>query len=79
MVVDLPLSSERTCNWMPDLDGIAHSEGDDVILKIARDAKIIRNSRKMTKSMLKDVVFPEKTTILNGKLYTIYGGGDQRI
>ncbi len=66
---------EDLLNWMPDLDGIAHSEGDDVILKIARDAKIIRNSRKMTESMLKDVVFPEKTTILNGKLYTIYGGG----
>ena len=62
-------------NWMPDLDGIAHSEGDDVILKIARDAKIIRKSRKLNKRMLADVVFPEKTTILNGKLYTIYGGG----
>jgi radical SAM superfamily enzyme YgiQ (UPF0313 family) len=26
-------------NWIPELDGVAHSEGDDVIVKIAYDAK----------------------------------------
>ena len=29
--------------WMPEIDGIAHSEGDDVILKMAHDARVIRN------------------------------------
>jgi radical SAM superfamily enzyme YgiQ (UPF0313 family) len=28
-------------NWIPELDGVAHSEGDDVIVKIAYDAKQI--------------------------------------
>lgn len=28
--------------YVPDLDGVAHSEGDDVIIKIAYDAQIIR-------------------------------------
>ncbi|MBI2003515.1 MAG: hypothetical protein HYS78_00835, partial [Parcubacteria group bacterium] len=28
--------------FLPEIDALAHSEGDDVILKIARDAKIIR-------------------------------------
>ncbi len=27
--------------WIPELDGIAHSEGDDIIVKIAYDAKVI--------------------------------------
>ncbi|OGM98956.1 MAG: hypothetical protein A2915_03260 [Candidatus Yanofskybacteria bacterium RIFCSPLOWO2_01_FULL_41_34] len=42
-------------NYIPELDAIAHSEGDDVIVKICHDAKIIRqngfnsalNSRKL--------------------------------
>jgi len=29
-------------NWIPELDGIARSEGDDAILIIARDAKLIK-------------------------------------
>jgi len=29
-------------NYIPELDGVAHSEGDDVIVKIAHDAKIIK-------------------------------------
>ncbi len=29
-------------NWIPELDAIAHSEGDDIIVKIAFDAKTIR-------------------------------------
>ncbi|MTI43559.1 radical SAM superfamily enzyme YgiQ (UPF0313 family) [Roseibium hamelinense] len=29
-------------DWIPELDAIAHSEGDDVILKIGHDAKVLR-------------------------------------
>jgi len=30
-------------NWIPELDAIAHSEGEDVIIKMAYDARMIRN------------------------------------
>ena len=30
-------------HWIPELDAIAHSEGEDVIIKMAYDARIIRN------------------------------------
>ena len=29
-------------DWIPELDGVAHSEGDDITLKIALDAKTLR-------------------------------------
>ena len=29
--------------WIPQLDGIAKSEGDDIILDIAKDVKAIRD------------------------------------
>ncbi len=61
--------------WMPDLDGIAHSEGDDVILKIARDAKKIKKIQNISAVEHADIIFPEKTKKLNGKTYAIYGGG----
>ena len=28
--------------WLPELDGVSHSEGDDVIIKMTYDAKVIR-------------------------------------
>ena len=31
-------------NYIPELDAVAHSEGDDVIVKICHDAKIIRRN-----------------------------------
>lgn len=34
---------ENLLLWIPELDGICHSEGDDAILKIAYDAKLIRD------------------------------------
>ncbi len=30
-------------DWIPELDAVSHSEGDDIILKIAQDAKTIRD------------------------------------
>ncbi len=30
-------------DWIPELDAVSHSEGDDVVLKMALDAKLIRD------------------------------------
>jgi radical SAM superfamily enzyme YgiQ (UPF0313 family) len=47
--------------WIPELDGVAHSEGDDIILKIAFDAKIIHE-------------YGLKSAINSGKLDPYYLG-----
>ena len=46
---------EELFNWMPELDAIAHSEGDEIVLKIARDAKYVYGSRHKNKK-IEDIV-----------------------
>ena len=64
-------------HWIPELDGIAHSEGDDVILKMAYDAKMIRNLgvEKATRSGKLGPYFIE---IVNGRPRFYYDGGRQK-
>lgn len=52
-------------DWIPELDAVSHSEGDDIILKIAQDAKNI-------KSMGTDRAY--KAGKLDPYLYDIRGG-----
>ena len=48
-------------NWIPELDGVARSEGDDAILVIAKDAKLIKE-------------MGIKNAINSGKLSPFYKG-----
>lgn len=66
---------EDLLNWMPELDGIAHSEGDRIILKIAHDANLIKNNKCLSNSEKAAIIAPAKTVIKDGKLYAIYAGG----
>ena len=66
---------EDLFNWMPDLDGVAHSEGDNIVIKIARDAYLINKDKSNTISKRAEIIAPNKTIIKEGKLYAIYAGG----
>jgi len=67
---------EELLNWIPELDAIAHSEGDEIALKIARDAKYIYESRDNDKNInIEDIVLPAQVVSKNGRKYTIYEGG----
>ena len=50
-------------NWIPELNAVAHSEGDDVIIKMALDARILRkrshiNFNKLQKKELAEEFYP---------------------
>lgn len=66
---------EELFNWMPDLDAVAHSEGDSVIIKIARDARELANRSEVTPEVIKKIVSPSRYVNKNGKLYVVYDGG----
>ena len=66
---------EDLFNWMPDLDGVAHSEGDNIIIKIARDAYLVNKDKSNTISKRAEIIAPNKTIIKEGKIYAIYAGG----
>jgi radical SAM superfamily enzyme YgiQ (UPF0313 family) len=58
-------------NWIPELNGVAHSEGDDVILKLALDAKVLRKKSNTNLNKLKPYFLGE----INGKNRFLYDGG----
>ena len=60
---------------MPQLDGIAHSEGDNIILKIARDAFRIKAKGNISNKEKSEIIAPSKSVLHNNKLYAIYKGG----
>lgn len=61
-------------NWIPDIDAVAHSEGDDIILIVARDIKRLKDHR----GSLRDLEFlsdsPYYLGNLNGRNLFLYGG-----
>lgn len=65
---------EELLNWIPELDAIAHSEGDEIALKIARDAKKVYDSRDKD-VVLKDLIAPAQIVSKKGREYVIYEGG----
>ena len=66
---------EDLVKWMPQLDGIAHSEGDNIILKIARDAFAIKAKGNISNKEKSEIIAPSKSVLHNNKLYAIYKGG----
>ena len=57
-------------DWIPELNAVAHSEGDDVIIKMALDSRLLRkNSSNINK--LKPYYLGE----MNGKKRFLYDGG----
>lgn len=60
--------------WIPELDAVAHSEGDDVILKIAHDAKAIRD-HGFEKAHLAGRLSPFLQGVIGGKPRFFYHGG----
>lgn len=61
-------------NWIPELDAIARSEGDDVILDIARDAAIIKKIGK-TSAILNKKVSSHYKCMYRGNHRFVYEGG----
>ena len=60
-------------NWIPELDAIARSEGDDIIVSICQDAKIIREmgwTRAIKSGKLSEFFVDE----INGKPKFVYEG-----
>ena len=51
---------EDLVKWMPQLDGIAHSEGDNIILKIARDAFRIKAKGNISNKEKSEIIAPSK-------------------
>ena len=61
-------------NWIPELDAIARSEGDTIILDIANDAQLIKENG--IKSAINSSKIRANSTIeINGKYKFIYEGG----
>ena len=61
-------------DWIPELDAIAHSEGDDVILKMALDALILRRNG-VTKCQNSDYLKPYCLGFVSGRPRFFYDGG----
>ena len=66
---------EDLVKWMPKLDGIAHSEGDDIILKIAKDAYKMKNKTKISVKEKAEIIAPSKYVLNDKNLYAVYKGG----
>jgi len=60
-------------NWIPELDGVAHSEGDDVIISIAKDAMVLKEEDKHL-AKLSSKLSPYRIGEYLGKERFIYGG-----
>jgi radical SAM superfamily enzyme YgiQ (UPF0313 family) len=60
-------------NWIPELDAIARSEGDDVILIIAKDVKNIKN-HGLTNSICSNSLSPYYHGMYRGKHRFVYEG-----
>ena len=65
---------ETLFKWIPSLDAVAHSEGDDVILKMAFDAKQIRN-RGMKSAVASGSLAPYFLGMNNNRPRFLYDGG----
>lgn len=63
--------------WIPELDAVAHSEGDDVILKMAADAKIV-NTYGHSKAERTGKLAPYCRGEKAGRLKFLYDGGRPR-
>ncbi len=61
-------------DWIPELDAIAHSEGDDVILKMAADAKLIREKGAIAAERSGQLE-PYSRGVVNGRVQFFYDGG----
>lgn len=61
-------------NYIPELDGVAHSEGDDVIVKIVYDAMLIKK-RGFLKALQSGKLAPYYLGKINGKHRFFYQGG----
>jgi len=61
-------------DWIPELDGVAHSEGDDIILKIAFDAKLIRN-QGIESAEYSGKLMPYLRGVVDSRPRFIYDGG----
>lgn len=64
-------------NWIPELDAIARSEGDDVILAIAKDAKLIKEVG-WSKAIKSNRLTPYYQGDIKGKPRFIYEGNRPR-
>ncbi|MBX4211223.1 MAG: radical SAM protein [Candidatus Yanofskybacteria bacterium] len=64
-------------NYIPALDGIAHSEGDDVVVKIVHDARIIKD-RGLVHALLSGALAPYNIGFINGRQRFVYGGDRPR-
>ena len=60
-------------NWIPELDAISRSEGDDVILKIANDAMLWKKSSVIKKPY--DKFLGMNVGEINGRERLLYEGG----
>ena len=60
-------------NYIPELDAVAHSEGDDVIVKICYDAKAIKNLGFL-RAHTSGKLFPYYLGEINGKHRFMYTG-----
>ena len=60
-------------HWLPELDGIARSEGDDIILVIGNDAKTIKELG-LQKAIKSGALSPYYVGESNGKHRFIYEG-----
>lgn len=61
-------------DWIPELDAVAHSEGDDVVLKIAHDVKSIKEYG-LENARLSGRLDPFLKDIRNGRPRFFYEGG----
>lgn len=60
-------------NYIPELDAVAHSEGDDVIIKICYDAKTIKQ-KGMESALNSGKLEPYYVGFINGKHRFMYAG-----
>jgi len=60
-------------HWIPEIDGIARSEGDDVILVIAKDAKLIKE-KGIDRCISGDLLSPYYECYFNDRHRFIYEG-----
>ncbi len=67
------LNPKGLFGYIPELDAIAHSEGDDVILKIARDAKVTKE-RGWQSALSSGKLNPYYYAEIDGRSRLVYAG-----
>lgn len=61
-------------NWIPELDAVAHSEGDDIVVKIALDAKAMRD-KGFERALNAGLLSPFYRETKDGRPRFVYHGG----